>query len=533
MFLNTLVLVSFFYNNFYVWCLFNINNYTNNFFWKSSAILNQSSLNIIIIIMLVLFFCKTIRLDWYQTTTKSILFYLFILALYNPPFYVDTSVSSFFFFKKINAALLNGVLNVHPWLIFTLHACMITLVYFIFFKKNKYARYNLIFLKSFTKQWVTALPAVAILLGAYWAFQELNWGGWWNWDIVELVSLNFFFIVLLLNHRIYDPNNSIDFKIFFKIIISFLITIVIIRFNLISSIHAFVSANTARTNFFKFMVICVLLLIAAIYGTNLTKNWSIKEINSYMFLKANPTAPAYFTFSLLILIGYSLSYILFVVIVESTVVELTYLIEVFLALLFIYFGLGVFKLQEDLFIKVFAWTPHPTTYLTFFVSTLLQQDLLKKSLIWVCGDLQHQEFVKKAHLLFFLFFTTLYFLKSHFSSFAKVSELLYSLNTTHYSTFQYGGNFIQLKFHTNATPFCDHMFSIFFYNFDFKRLDVHKEVFTQYYKNFLILYLNNFTKVLNPGSDTIILVYSLGFIWLGLIFGMYIISKLKIAHPLN
>ena len=34
-----------------------------------------------------------------------------------------------------------------------------------------------------------AVLGIGILVGAYWAYEELGWGGYWNWDPVENGSL--------------------------------------------------------------------------------------------------------------------------------------------------------------------------------------------------------------------------------------------------------------------------------------------------------------------------------------------------------
>lgn len=37
--------------------------------------------------------------------------------------------------------------------------------------------------------------AVAMCLGGYWSVQELNWGGWWNWDVLEC-GIGYLFLYL-------------------------------------------------------------------------------------------------------------------------------------------------------------------------------------------------------------------------------------------------------------------------------------------------------------------------------------------------
>lgn len=49
-----------------------------------------------------------------------------------------------------------------------------------------------LYLARYSRSWVLAawsLLTVGILLGAWWAYSELGWGGWWFWDPVENASL--------------------------------------------------------------------------------------------------------------------------------------------------------------------------------------------------------------------------------------------------------------------------------------------------------------------------------------------------------
>lgn len=38
---------------------------------------------------------------------------------------------------------------------------------------------------------------VGILLGSWWVYYELGWGGWWFWDFVENVFFMFWLLVIV------------------------------------------------------------------------------------------------------------------------------------------------------------------------------------------------------------------------------------------------------------------------------------------------------------------------------------------------
>ena len=43
---------------------------------------------------------------------------------------------------------------------------------------------------------------IGIVLGAWWAYYELGWGGWWFWDPVENASLMPWLLGLALLHSL-------------------------------------------------------------------------------------------------------------------------------------------------------------------------------------------------------------------------------------------------------------------------------------------------------------------------------------------
>jgi hypothetical protein len=67
----------------------------------------------------------------------------------------------------------------------------------------------------------------------------LNWGGWWAWDFVELVNLNILLFFLTQKHTTpYLKNNYPFISINLLLIV---VTYVYTRYNLIPSIHSFLS----------------------------------------------------------------------------------------------------------------------------------------------------------------------------------------------------------------------------------------------------------------------------------------------------
>jgi hypothetical protein len=135
-----------------------------------------------------------------------------------------------------SAALQNGFLNIHPLLIYYSYSITLYIwfgIYFIlkthYFTKKQGA-------EEISLLWVVM---IGILLGASWAAQELNWGGFWSWDPVELISLLILFILLGLFH-VYGRAFFFYFK-FAHVFKNVFLIYWILRGGAVSTIHSFVS----------------------------------------------------------------------------------------------------------------------------------------------------------------------------------------------------------------------------------------------------------------------------------------------------
>lgn len=129
----------------------------------------------------------------------------------------------------LNLTLTNGLLLIHPICILVFYATVLFWMQADFTKITNLTeiRHRLIYIVS--------LNMLALFLGGWWADQELNWGGWWNWDIVELIPLLFLlkFIVLLHTQCLFFIHLHNFF--YFLLVLFFLY----VRWDIFSSIHSF------------------------------------------------------------------------------------------------------------------------------------------------------------------------------------------------------------------------------------------------------------------------------------------------------
>ena len=121
-------------------------------------------------------------------------------------------------------------------------------------------------LAEFTKQirfWILTcwcFLTIGILLGSWWAYHELGWGGWWFWDPVENASLMPWLLATACIHSILAP--KLQSWTFMLSIVTFMLSILgtfFVRSGLLASVHSFATDST-RGLFILCFLLCVFLL---------------------------------------------------------------------------------------------------------------------------------------------------------------------------------------------------------------------------------------------------------------------------------
>ena len=106
--------------------------------------------------------------------------------------------------------------------------------------------------------WRWALPGwcaltLGIILGSWWAYCELGWGGWWFWDPVENASLLPWLSASALLHSLYVSRERGSFRhwslllAIVTLILSLLGTL-IVRSGILVSVHAFALDNVEQNH---------------------------------------------------------------------------------------------------------------------------------------------------------------------------------------------------------------------------------------------------------------------------------------------
>lgn len=159
---------------------------------------------------------------------------------------------------SLNLNLINGLFIIHPILIYiyySINLLVITLVIYYYGISTNYSinRFNYaqlrIALISLVKNYLAVslkIIIIAIILGSWWAFQELSWGAWWNWDLVEVINLYYLVFSINLIHGSFLKNLYSFISYYKTYVFNIIILMLVVRYNLVQSIHSFISVNSYR-----------------------------------------------------------------------------------------------------------------------------------------------------------------------------------------------------------------------------------------------------------------------------------------------
>lgn len=236
--MSTLIILFIDFLNYYYYFNFLKLNiiFENSSIWRLLFYFNNNNNNMFIFLWLISFFVKKHTNN--LSIVKYIIFYLILLFLVNLKL-PETGINCLLTDKLNNLSLINGLLIIHPIYIYMTYICL-----FIYFLKTNFFK-NLQSIRNYkTKTTKKSLIVIylsffSIYLGSYWAQQELNWGGWWNWDYVELIAFIFLILLLYITHfkgvYIYINQYFLKTRYFLYIILFY----IVVRCDILNSVHSF------------------------------------------------------------------------------------------------------------------------------------------------------------------------------------------------------------------------------------------------------------------------------------------------------
>ena len=142
--------------------------------------------------------------------------------------------------------------------------------------------------KKMARPWsmiIWAFLTIGIVIGAWWAYVELGWGGYWAWDPVENASIMPWFTATAFLHSayVYEKTGKLKVWTFVLLIITFELTILgtfITRSGLIDSVHSF-APHPIGYYFLIYIVISALVYIITLISN---KKFIKEETEEFKFL---------------------------------------------------------------------------------------------------------------------------------------------------------------------------------------------------------------------------------------------------------
>jgi cytochrome c biogenesis factor len=303
--------------------ILSINDSSKSLLLSLMAIITSTDLNLLIPILLYLFILNF----------RYILFFFCFFFLTNEIIEFNNFFIFFNLTEKINLnfKLLNGLFFIHPILLYLSYLFILSgSIYLFKLSLNTVSSSNLTnnvisfnqfysYSKNISGS-LLILISVSIILGGWWAQQELDWGGWWNWDFVEIISLSIFFFYIKVNHNINFNMINLLITYFLKYLVIILF-IVFVRYNIFPSIHNFLGVLDLESWFIIISFLSIFLTLISLFLLNwwswLSKLNSHVLLNNYnknkrlikrvVFLKLN----LFFNISYIIIILYIIIHVLF------------------------------------------------------------------------------------------------------------------------------------------------------------------------------------------------------------------------------
>jgi cytochrome c-type biogenesis protein CcmF len=172
-------------------------------------------------------------------------FFLIILNIDKNPFELLTSQVPDG--GGLNPLLQHPAMVLHPPILFVGYAGFMITCAWAFGRLKTAGEYDAMPLLNQAQRWTVfawLFLTGGIVLGAWWAYEELGWGGYWAWDPVENSSLLPWLTATALLHcfRVYNPHSPIATWTTLLSIITFSLCVFgrfLTKYGLVSSVHAF------------------------------------------------------------------------------------------------------------------------------------------------------------------------------------------------------------------------------------------------------------------------------------------------------
>ena len=157
-------------------------------------------------------------------------------------------------------ALTNTLFTLHPPMLYASIGLCIT---YVTVRSNKASVYPI------------SVLFCSIFLGGLWSTQELSWGGWWNWDVLECGVGYIWVVYTLLTHGIKITGKTQRSCNVITVIFLFLVYTALNKYGLATSIHSFVASKSTRNHYPS---ISLVYFLAAVIVANIVPRKTIAYV---------------------------------------------------------------------------------------------------------------------------------------------------------------------------------------------------------------------------------------------------------------
>ena len=260
-------------------------NHHLSIYYFTVGLLN-TKYNILLIFLVSIIFLNFFKKNPKKTPLITLITLLYINVI---PGIVNTNVfSNIISLSTVNTNLLNGLMLIHPVLLYLFYILYLIYAYNLLVLRRS-TDIKLIYDTEIQRGFLMlTVSYTSLILGCFWAEQELAWGGWWSWDFVELIALNFFIYML---YSVHSPKRGsmVKFSSVYrpgKIILVLVSAVLVVRFNIINSIHNFISIESQNQYYYYIILIlvCSITILLFSYHPLIKGKYAIHPI---FFFKKN------------------------------------------------------------------------------------------------------------------------------------------------------------------------------------------------------------------------------------------------------
>jgi cytochrome c-type biogenesis protein CcmF len=240
---------------------------------------HEGSLLLFILLHSLIFLCSLntisrislVSLSSFFSVLINLIFLLFLFFFSNPFSLHEAKITNGL---GLNPVLQDIALIIHPPILYLGYVILAVIyAYILALKLRAKAKADWSYLSGLIKSSFFFLT-FGIILGSWWAYRELGWGGYWFWDPVENLALIIWLFNLMLLH-IYLANqyeykfNNWIFSIGSSAFVAILASFFMVRSGVLVSVHSFA---TDPMRGICLLFILLFFIVLTIYISFFTKN---------------------------------------------------------------------------------------------------------------------------------------------------------------------------------------------------------------------------------------------------------------------